>query len=154
MLLSQQLIEIDVVGPKAPQALVDAAQDVHAVGAAAVHVVVAHGESHLGGEDHLVAHALERNPEQALALAAAVDIRGVDQVHASIQGRPHQSAGRGLVKVAHLHAPAELHRSEPHRADDQPRVTQLTVLHVSSSEGRLGGPRAAIKLPLPALLVS
>ena len=81
------LVEVDVVGLQAAQAgfaLLDdvAAAVAHVVGAFAHHAV------HLGGEDDVVALAvaLERLAGDLLAAAAAVDVGGVEEVDAGVEG--------------------------------------------------------------------
>ena len=122
------LIEIDVVGLQALEGGVDLLVDLLA-GEAAARLV--HREEELRGEDELLAsEALEDFPPGRLRRAGAVDVGGVEEVDADLEG----GAGAGLGLLA-LHPtrvgepgaerdlrdlevrvaePAELHRRGPY----------------------------------------
>ena len=74
-----QVVQADGIGPERAQALLDLrAQDLRPALAGAV--------AALGGDEHLFAHVGERLAEGALAVPAAVEVRGVDVAHACGHG--------------------------------------------------------------------
>jgi hypothetical protein len=111
-----------------------------------------HDGKDLGGEERLVAAAHDGLAHDPLGLAERVDLRGVDQVDAEIEGALGDGDGLGvgvLVPVAPL-ARAELPRAEPDGGETGP--ADLDVLHwtpISASSmdsltwGASGGRRRA-----------
>ena len=83
------LVEIDEVGAQPPQRGIELLFDLAAREAA---VAVGHREEELGGEDVGVARAaLQRLAEEGLGGAAAVDVGGVDEVDADLEGASRQA---------------------------------------------------------------
>ena len=81
------LVEVDVVGLEAAQALVELEEDRFAREAAAVGLV-AHDAVDLGGDDDGFAAGvgLEEAAEDLFAVAAGVDVGGVEEIDAEIEG--------------------------------------------------------------------
>jgi hypothetical protein len=89
------LVEVDVVGLQAGQRGVDLLADLGR-GEAAIVRVVGHLAEHLGRQDVAVARpAGEDLPPGGLGGAAAVDVGGVEEVDAGLEGGV--GAGAGLV---------------------------------------------------------
>ena len=95
--------------------------------------VGAHVPVDLGGEDDLVAAvAALREPGAedllgaALVLAPAVDVRGVEEVDARLQGGVHEGVAVALVGLG-----AEVHRPQDEAADLESGASELRVLHGS-----------------------
>ncbi len=114
-----------MVGAEAAQAVLDGAHD-PAARAASMVALVAHLVEELGGEHDVVAPALERPADDLLALAAAVDVGGVDEVDAGIERAVDHAHALVVVAVAHL---PEHHRPEALGADLDARSSQLPVSH-------------------------
>ena len=102
------LVEVDPVGAQAPQRALDLADDPAARDAALVGVV-AHRSPELRGQDDVVAAALERLADDLLGLAGRVDVGGVDEVDAGIEGAVDDADRVVVVGVA---PGAEHHRAE------------------------------------------
>jgi hypothetical protein len=126
------LIQVDVIGAQATQAGLGLADQVLARGARMVDVDVAHGQARLGGDQDPIAYVADRLADQGLALAAAVHVGGVDQVHAVIQRQPHHRRRLRLTQAAHVHGAPELHRPQRERADDETAVSELAIVHGAS----------------------
>ncbi len=105
-----------MVGVQAAQGLLDGPSDVRAAAAGSgggpvlhVHARVAE----LGGEDDLVAAALDGLSEVALgAAAAAVDVGGVEEGDPRVERGVDDGAGRPGIEAA-----AEVVAAEPHGGD-------------------------------------
>src|SRR5207253_2380110 len=78
------LVQVDVVGLQAAQRVLDLGYDPAPRGASPVWVV-AHREAHLGGEDNVIAAALEGLADDLFRFAAGVGVGGVDEVDSSVQ---------------------------------------------------------------------
>ncbi len=91
-----QLEEVEVVGAEAAQGGVDGGGEAGAGGAGVVGAV-AGGQAGLGGDQHLVAAALDRPAEDLLGGAVGVDVGGVEEGDAGVDGDVEQAAGLGLV---------------------------------------------------------
>ena len=133
------LIEIDMVEPEPLEALLALADDVTARGAARVRTV-AHRPEHLGRDHDIVAGDAEvpdRLAEDALALAAGIDIGGVDEVDAGGERGLHQRVGLFLPKLAdlppHALAAAEGHGAEAEFGHEEAAVAELAHTHGSFS---------------------
>ena len=85
-----QLVEVDVVGPQAPQAVLEGLADVGGLGAFVLGVDL-HAE--LGGEHDLVAARAQGAAQELLALGAAVDVGGVEEGDAGVEGGVHHRGG-------------------------------------------------------------
>jgi hypothetical protein len=95
------VVEVDPVGAQARQGALDGGAD---VGRAAVDVAgsatgVGH-EAELGGDDDLVAPALDRLPDDLLAVERAVDLCGVDVGDAEVECAVDGADGFGVVEGA------------------------------------------------------
>ena len=108
------LVEVDVVGLQTREASLAGGDDVAAAGAAHVGVVVRHRAVELRGEDDAVALAvaLERLAGEGFAAAARIDVGGVDEVDATLDGAVDDGAG-----VVELGTHPEHHRAEAEVAD-------------------------------------
>lgn len=73
------LVEVDVVGVQAAQAVLDGAFD-PARRPPALVWVLPHREPELGRQDHAITTALERLAYDLFGLTVRVDVRGVDEV--------------------------------------------------------------------------
>ena len=78
------LVEVDVVGAQAPQARLARPDEVMA-GEPGVVGTVAHGEARLGGDQDVLAPALEDLAHDLLGTPGGVDVRRVDQVDAGLE---------------------------------------------------------------------
>ena len=83
-----QVVQVDRVGAQRPQALLDLRPE-HLRPAFAATVAA------LGGDEHVLGAAVERLADRALALAAGVEVRGVDVAHAGVDGRADEVHVRG-----------------------------------------------------------
>ena len=103
------LVEVEMVGVEAAEAGFDGLHDVAAGGAFHVDVVVGHGAAELAGDDGFVAMSLEGFPEVFLGEAAgAVDVGGVEEGDAGVEGGVGDGGGLG-----HVTAAAEIVATEP-----------------------------------------
>ena len=96
------LVQVDVIGAEAAQAVLDLPHDPDA----RVPLVVAsrtHPAVHLRGEDHLVAPALQRAADDLLGLAVGVHVGRVHEVDAAVDRRV--DGGDAVVDVGVPHAP-------------------------------------------------
>ena len=111
------LVEVDVVDLQAAQRVLDLADDPAARAARLVGVLVVHVAVELGGQEDVVAAALaglQRLADDLLGLAAGVDVGGVDDVDAGVEGAVDDRDRLVVVGVAPR---AEHHRAEGQRAD-------------------------------------
>src|SRR3954470_339611 len=79
------VVEVDVVGAEPTQRVLDLVDD-PASGATALVGVLAHRHEELGGEHDIVTAALEGLADDLLRLASRVDVGGVNEVDALVQG--------------------------------------------------------------------
>src|SRR3954471_18885248 len=86
------LVEVDVVGAEPPQRVLDRVDD-PASGAAALVGVLAHRHEELRREHDVVTAALEGLPDDLLGLAGRVDVGGVDEVDALVEGAVDDADG-------------------------------------------------------------
>src|SRR5215204_6882620 len=126
------LVEVDIVEPEPPQRGVDRGEDVLA--GQATTVLAGHRPAmHLGRHHVLLARA-EELAEQAsghdLALAAVVDVSGVEEADAAVDGPPDDRLGRRLVErpLAGL-VPAEAHHPQAHARDAEAGAAEVHVPH-------------------------
>jgi hypothetical protein len=94
-----QLIEVYPVCLQPPQRVLDGAHYPAARSPAAVGVFP-HRVEELGGEDGVVAATLERFADDFLGLAGPVDVGGVGEVDASVEGGVDDADGLVVVGVA------------------------------------------------------
>ena len=127
------LVEVDVVGLQASQRALAGADDV-ARREERVVGPVAHRPVELGGDDHLLAApATLREPAAddllgpPLPLLPAVDVGGVEEVDALLEGAVHD----GVRNVLLGRLGAEVHGAEAEAADGEAGAAQVRVFHVS-----------------------
>src|SRR5690606_8404623 len=128
-----ELVDVDVVGAEAAQRALDGSGD-PAAGATLQVRPLAHRQTDLGGEDHLVAAPLERSPDDLLRVAVAV--RGVDEVDPCVE-RLVDDPDRLVRVVAHL--AGEHERAECVGADLDAGPPERAVLHKRAPSVRGGG---------------
>jgi hypothetical protein len=123
------LVEVDVVGLQAAQGGVDRAADVQG-GEAAIVPARTHLAEDLGRQHDLVALPAAGEPAAddllgaALVLLPAVDVRGVHEGDALLQGAVEDREGVLLRGVG-----AEVHRAEHESGDGGAGAAELGVLH-------------------------
>ncbi len=124
-----QPVNIDHVHAQTPQALL--ARLLHVVGMASGQPrwrpASQRQVAEFGGDEHLVALALERLADQLLVHAVAVGVGRDHQVDAEVDGPVNGREGFLVVglAVADRHA----HAAEPHRRHLRPVFSQLAFLH-------------------------
>ena len=127
------LVQVDVVGPESPQAVLERIEDVDS-GLADLIRPGAHAVVHLAGEHQIAASAPEHRAQQLLGLTVPVRVRRVDEVHAGLQGHVDQSTcdveaqaaeDRELGRVS----TTEIGSPQADAGDEGARTAQLRVLH-------------------------
>src|SRR5690606_31167047 len=108
-----QLVEVHVVGAKAPQAAVYRGADVVRCGTAR-HAALLVGHTELGGQHHLVAPALERLTHEALALGGTVSVGRVHEGDAGVYGRVEH-----VLRTSQVEPAAEVVAAEADDGDVQ-----------------------------------
>ena len=108
------VVEVDVIGPQSAQRAVDRVTDIA-------------GEQHpasrlpsygidvlcvLGGDDDRLAHRLQRLSDELFVGVRSVDLRGIEEGHASVHGRADHVDHLSPVGVAAV-AAGHTHASEP-----------------------------------------
>ena len=133
------LVEVDVVGLEAAEAGFDGVHDVAAGGADVVAAGAGAAED-LGGDDDFVAgdvEVFEGLAEGLFALALGVDVGGVEEVDAGVDGGLDELVGSGLVDGAdgseEAGAAVEGHGAETERRDEEAGVAECLVLHACPS---------------------
>ena len=116
-----QLVEVDVIGAQPLETGLDGANQVVARGAGSVGVI-AQRASALGGEDDVVALAAQRLAGNFFRQPERVEIGGVDQVDAGIEGDIEQLLGPLDVDASGLLE--TVGATEGHRAQRQRRYHQ------------------------------
>ena len=85
------------------------------------------------GDDHVLPSRAERLAQKGLGHAAAVDVRGVEEVDARVEGCMHELVDAFLVEVAddapYAVASAECHGPETQLGDEETRSRDLSVFH-------------------------
>ena len=119
------LVEVDPVRAEPAQRVLDRAHDPAARAALPVGVV-AHRAVELGGQDDVVAAALQRLADDLLGLPAGVDVGGVDEVDAGVERGVDDADRLVVVRVA---PGAEHHRPEAHLADRDAGATEQALFH-------------------------
>jgi len=93
------VVQVDVVGAEAGQRSLDGGADVGwaAVDRAGGDAVAVSDEAELGGDDDLVAAALQGPADHLLAVEGAVDLGGVEVGDAEVEGTVDRADGLGVV---------------------------------------------------------
>ena len=123
------LVQVDVVGLHAPQAVIHFPDD-PAAGVAARMGVVAHAPVGLGGQDHRVAASPQGVADDLLGFALGVHVRGVDEVDPGVQGGVDDP--RAVVMVGIAPRP-EHHRPQAVGADLDSRSAECAHPHQQPS---------------------
>ena len=149
---AMDLVEVDVVGLEAAEALVDFEEDRFAGEAAAVGVV-AHEAVDLGGEDDVFAFGvgLEEAADEFFAGAVGVDVGGVEEIDAEIEGLLEEGLAVVFVEGPGVAAgssgrwgDAVGHAAKTDAGDFKAGVAEIDVVH-----GFLLAP-GGVPPPLPA----
>ena len=119
------LVQVDVVGAEATQAVLDLGHDPAARAAVRVRVLAHRGEE-LRREDDVVAAAVERLADDLLRLARRVHVGGVDEVDPGVEAAVDDP--RALVVVG-LAPRAEHHGAEAVLADLDPGASERSHAH-------------------------
>ena len=131
------LVEVDVIGLQPLQAALNRVHDVPARGAAVIGPWP-HVAEHLGGQHHILAgHAdvLQGLADPGLGLAERIDVGGVDEVDATLQGLADDRVDLVLVQPAdRLPDPraglaAKGHRPQADFGHEQACAAKLIVFH-------------------------
>jgi hypothetical protein len=102
------LVEVDVVGAEPAQRVLDLGDDPAPRDPAPVRILT-HRAEHLGGEHDVVATAFERLADDLLGLTGGVDVGGVDEVDAGVEGAVDDADRVVVIGIA---PGAEHHRAE------------------------------------------
>ena len=130
-----RLVQVDVVGAEAAQAVLDLLHDPPPRGPSLVGVVT-HGCHELGSQHHTVAPALEGLADDLLGLAERVHVGGVDEVDARVDGGVDDADAVVVVGVAPR---AEHHGAEAVAADLDPGRPECRAVHAQEATHRLDG---------------
>ena len=123
--------QVEVVGPQPLQAVLDRAGEVEAAGAAVVGAVPG-GGPRLGGEDDVVPPAPQDLAQDALRVPGGVQVGGVDEVHAAVQGLVDLAAGLVRAEARDLLEPsagAEGDGAQGQPGDVEAGTAESGVLH-------------------------
>ena len=118
-----QVIDVDVIGAEAIQALIDRAQQPFAAESGLMRVP-AHGVAGLGGEHPALPILGDGAPGDLLRDALGIDVRGVDEVDPGL-ARPRHDPLRGRL----VGARPEHHGAETDGGDEQAALAELTGFH-------------------------
>ena len=125
------LIQVDVVGPEAAQAVLHFGDD-PATRGTTLERRLAHRHADLGCQDEAVSTACQQPPELALRSARAlfgtttIDVGRVDEGDALLQGFVEDQARRLVAEPA-----GEVVGSEPHCRNEQSRVAEPPQFHAA-----------------------
>jgi hypothetical protein len=132
------LVQVDVVGAQPPQGVFTGAADFHGAEPAPhgqVLLVLAHVAEDLGGEDDLfAAHVALGEPAaddllgDAFAFLAPVDVGGVEEVDAQVEGLVHHGEAVGFGGVG-----AEVHGAQAQAGHTAAGASERGVLHARCS---------------------
>ena len=127
-----ELVEVDVIGPQAAEALLDRVDQVEPRGADVVGAR-ADAEGPLGGDEHPVAAALDRLAEDLLGQPARIDVGRVEHRQPGVEADVHQPRGLGDVAGApgleELAAAAERAGAEAQDGHAESRSAEDSILH-------------------------
>ena len=110
------VVQVDVVGVEPAQRSFDGDADVLGAAVGPDSAGVRH-EPELGGEHHLVAAALEGAADEFLVGVGAVDLGGVDQGDAEVEGPVDGADGFGVVAAGPGVGGGHAHRAQADAAD-------------------------------------
>ena len=113
-----------MVAAEALERRVDRPPDVLARAAGSVPVRALHVVAELGRDDEVVRAARERLTDDALARAQSVDVGGVEERDAGVDGSGEDSEGRLTVDPA-----TEVVAAETHAGDGEDRGTERCAVH-------------------------
>jgi hypothetical protein len=130
---SVDLVQIDVVRAQSAQAVLALGNDPAARVPLRVGII-AHGCMDLGGQHHSRSlHGCQRLAHDDLGLAGRIDVSGVDEVDAGIEGTVDDPDGVFVIGIAPL---PEHHRPEAERADLDTGSTECADLHETNHTAR------------------
>nr|BFE73389.1 hypothetical protein GCM10020092_066900 [Actinoplanes digitatis] len=147
--------EVDPVGAQPPQRRVGDPADVLGTAVHAVRAAAADVEAELGGDDDPVAQRLEGLADQLLVDVGAVDLGGVEERDAGLDGATQDAdhlvavAGVRPVCLAHAHA-AEAEGGDPQSLAERSSVHDVLPPTTLSRYGDGRGPQAVTCGPAPA----
>ncbi len=126
------LIEIDVIGPEAAQAIVDGVADMLA-GKTTLVGIVAHRVVDFGGNDHLVPgrpEFLQRPPENGLTLAYGIHVGCIEKVNSRFQSPLDEGTAFGLIEDPFPpFGGAVSHGAETDAGDFEAGLAEVDVFH-------------------------
>ena len=138
------LVEVDVVGAEALEALVELEEDLFAGEALAVGVV-AHDAVELGGDDGVFAFGVgfEEAAEELFAGAGGVDVGGVEEVDAEVEGLLEEGLAVGFAESPGVAAGTKRaggwdavgHAAEADAGDFEAGLAEIYVVHAFFSFG-------------------
>src|SRR3989304_920983 len=97
-------------------------------------------------DDVLPSNALDRTTDDFLRVALAIDLRGIDEVHAQLDGPCHCRRTIPIVYVCAPLGPARLPHPEPNLRNANSAPSEFDPLHRSG-----GTPRSTLKVQPRAL---
>ena len=130
------LVEVDVIGAEAPQAVFDGGKQGFARQAAGVGGA-APVEERLGGNDHLVAQGevLEGAAGELLGCAGGIGVGGVEEIYSCFKGLAEEGAAGLFVECPFMHAfagRAEAHAAKADARDREAGAAEIAVFHGST----------------------
>ena len=141
---AMNLVEVHIVGLQTAEALVEFEEDGFAGEAAAIGLV-AHDAVDLGGDDHGFAAGVcfQESPEHLLAVAAGIDIGGVEEVDPEIERLAKKGLAFLFVKGPGVAAGLEFargrrsvgHAAETDAGNFEAGLAEVDVVHYFSSTG-------------------
>ena len=133
-----ELVNVDMVRPETLQRPLESERDVSVV---EVHpdTSVIEVAANLRGQMHIVPTADERFADDFLAVAPAVDVGGVDEIHSEVDGTlqrcDRRPVLRGSIRIP-VGVPADRPRAEPNFRHLQAGATEDPCLHPACERNR------------------
>ena len=123
------VVEVDVVGAEPSQRAVDGAADAGRVAGqpAGWDAVLLEGEPELGGDDDVVAVRLEGFADDVLVGERPVDLGGVEERDAELDGAADDGDAVGAVWGGRVVGAGQAHAAEPDRGHGEPVVPRFGV---------------------------